>query len=497
MPSFYHDSSHLTKKHNYSTQYYHIDKLSKICYNRIIMKHSAFSYLFALLFSFLPLETLAGATETIKKISVGGTEYTESGTCQNHACVDFDDTTATLTLDHYNGGAILVEGYNTVNIVNLSSATINTTGEYGIKTDAEKLNIIQNSIYGASDMNIVVDSSTGRANGILATNGSIEINENQQFNFDIHSATLHSTITTDEVTAITTSLDKELNVSAATNFYVTNYTGNYGIYTGKITANDKNIDGISTGLNLFGAIYHKITNGTGDAFYYNDFESDTIPDDPKVNVIPRSQVTFKHGRSADSGEFKFLPIVGGVSANYNAELTSGEDYWSANTRIVDSLYKEEDENILASYDRYDPFPFEIDGGARLVVVDDLADGAYHEVDASESDTIRTGEKYALYIPFCLWDTDWLAFSLVKGHNFALLNREETNNVFRIDSGYAYALAPLSLDGQSINYNPILAAKMALDYDSLASSEEEAEAETTSNSSPTTMLPKAPNTGRGR
>lgn len=455
------------------------------------MKHPVSSYLFALLLATLPLETLVGATETAnaKTISIGGTEYAESGTCANNACVNFDSSVANITLSGYNGGAILVEGYDTVNIFNPSGTSrITTNGEYGIKTDARKLNFPCVDSYYCGDTGIIVNSSTDRANGILMTNGSVEIDKFQQFHISVNSTVPSNVITTDTVTGITTPLGEEVIVSVASPVYIYNPTGNYGIYTGKYTANAQKVDGELVGFNMFGTIRHKITDGVGDAFCYNDFEESEIPDDPKVDA-PRELVTFTHNIWPNSGEFKFAPIFGGASANFDTELTSGETYQSANERIRNSVAKEEDSSIYSPYNRYHPMPFELGDGAHLVIVDDLNDGTYHEVEDPETSTIEAGEKYALYIPFWLWETEWNAISKINSQNYALLNREETNsNVFYIDSGHAYILAPLNLDGQPIEYTTL--TTMTFGYGSITASEPEAQ-------SSTPTIPKAPNTGRGR
>ncbi|MBP5314432.1 MAG: hypothetical protein J6Y87_01025 [Muribaculaceae bacterium] len=448
------------------------------------MKRQVFSYLFALLFSILPLETVVGATGTEKKISIGGTDYTDSGTCLNNACVDFDDDSATITLNNYNGGSILVEGYDTVDIVLRNSSYITTSGEYGIKTDAKNLNFPFRNSYGS--LGIAIDSSTDRANGIWLTDGSLTVDKWQSFNMNIRANVPESTVTADKVTGITTPLNREVIVSAASCIYIWNYNGNYGIYTGKYTADAQEVDGQYVGFNMFGVIRHKITDGVGDAFYYNDFEGAEIPADPKVDA-PREVVTFTHNKWSTSGEFKFTPIFSGVSANFDTELTSGEDIQSANERIRGSIVKEEDYSFLSQFDRYDPFPFEINtSNARLVVADDFEDGTYHEIDDSETSSVQPDEKYALYIPFYLWETEWSAFSKVKGQNYALLNREETNDVFFINSGRAYVLAPLNLDGQMTDYvAPVSLTLMAAVQNS---EEEPAQPQTAS------TLPKAPNTG---
>ena len=441
------------------------------------MKNKFFTYFFALLFAILPIESLVGASG--QAVTVSGTTLTTSNPCIDTSCsarFEADGNVANLYLKSYNGGAISIQGYDVANvIVDGYNNRIETTGEYGLKSDARELNV-----YGADsgkNLYIIVNSSTDRANGILATAGSVNLGNAFNLGMSIHSAASADTITDDRVTGITTPLNQTLTAKLATNIMISNYTGNYGIYTGKTIVKE------GPGLNFLGEITYKITDGVGDAFYNNDYTGTEIPDDPVVDIAHAPYLTYVKSNYGTSGAFKFVTPIQEVSAVFDNELTSGEDLAAANTRIKNSLQIDDAHFTPVYLDSW---------SSKLVIADDFETGEYHEIDPSETE-IKAGERYALKIVYQNWEWDMTTFSEVKGETVTYLNGETYDTFKRVSKEDGYILAPLELDGVMTDYEPAVVLNLEtvtprVIIDRFGTSNKTATTETT-------IIPKTPNTGR--
>ena len=180
---------------------------------------------------------------------------------------------------------------------------IATTGEFGIRAKAETL--IFTPLDSDASLEIIVNSSTATANGILNTTGSLELNENSKISISVSSSLPAATVSTSEVTAI--SVAQHLRAYPNVSLNLSNPTGNYAVF-----AQTYFLMG-SEGADFFHAT-HKITNGVGDAFYNNDFEETswvcTADGDCSRHVsVSMPDFTFSHLRSGTLGEFRFLTSI--------------------------------------------------------------------------------------------------------------------------------------------------------------------------------------------
>ena len=440
------------------------------------MKRYLFASIFSLILTLAPLSSLA------------------------HALNSSD-----LRLENYHGGSIdLSESRpRKRQLILAGDNVIDTTDEYGLKVATSRFNIINDDAAGASStLTINVNSATTTANGLLNTAGNFSFGDNVSLTINVRSTLPATETSTDNVTGITTPLDKAVNASVKTSITIDNPTGNFGIYTGYFGAAQYEAGSSNLGYRPFLTIAHKITDGYGDAFFYNDFEGTDIPDAPRITVA-RPDYTFTHEKSATLGTFRFIPAINGVSANFDTELTAGEDFATANARIVSSLAKElHPENytnlvcILApDYCPFNPELYEIDTAhSEIVLADNLTTGAYH---ANTDTTITTDAPYALKIAFKPSRSDY-AFARLDGFgpfSRALLNGFDVYDY--IDERHAeraylspysiYILAPLIVTTpESEESEPIRTLVI----------EEEPEEEPKENQAEVKItIPKAPNTGR--
>lgn len=407
----------------------------------------------------------------------------------------------TLRLENYHGDAIdLSDTYpRKYRLVLAGDNVINTTGEYGLKVASSRFDIINDDEFGDySTLTINVNSNTTTANGIINTIGSFNFGDNISLIININSALSQSEISTDNVTGITTPMDKAIESSVLAQIFINNPTGNFGIYTSHFGASQFN-GSINLGYRPFLTITHKITDGYGDAFLYNDFEGSDISIENHISVL-RPDYTFIHEKTATLGTFQFIPAVNGVSANFDTELTAGANFVMENARIVNSLAKElhpEDYTYLSCIMApelcpFNPDLFEIDKpNSEIVLVDNLTTGAYH---ANSNTTISADESYALKITFKTRRPDF-AFSKLDGFgpfSRALLNGRDvydyidarhTERVY-VSPTEIYILAPLKVTKP----HALIPEPTPEPEDPEPTPEPEPEPNVP-------VLPKAPNTGR--
>lgn len=401
------------------------------------------------------------------------------------------DEAATLRLDNYHGGALdlSADTPHKRELLLAGDNTIDTTGEYGLRLDISRFNIMNDYTAGDhSSLTINVNSSTAVANGILTT-GLLYLGADITLTINVSSTLAPTETSTSTVTGITTPLTKEISATARTYLTINNPTGNFGIYTGHFGAAQFNTETGNYGYQPFLTITHKITDGYGDAFFYNDFEGHQMSPTPSI-VVTQPDYTFTHDRTATLGTFHFLPAVNGVSANFATALLAGADFSSENAAIVGSLTKElHPENyttLVCIYGPtlcpFSPELFDLDlAKSKIVLADDLTTGAYHE---NTSPNITVGEPYALKIAFKTTRPDFV-FSKLDGvgpASRALLNGIDVYGY--IDARHSerayvspeeiYILAPLTV--------------FELDED------EEEIPEEPQPEPEITILPKAPNTG---
>jgi len=380
----------------------------------------------------------------------------------------FDATT--LSLNNYHGDALDLStaAPRKRQLLLAGDNVIETTGEYGLKLDVSRFDILNDYSAGShASLTINVNSTTAVANGIITT-GHLWLGEDITLTINVQSAITPETTSTDNVTGITTPLNKEISTTARTNLTINNPTGSFGIYTGGFGAAQFDGDSNDYGYQPFLTITHKITDGFGDAFFYNDFEGSEVSASRHI-IITQPEYTFSHDRTATLGTFRIIPAVNGVSANFETELTAGEDYATANARIVSSLTKElspSNYTILACISAptlcpFNPELFTIDqSSSEIVLADDLVAGTYH---ANTSTTISADEPYALKITFRTSRPDFV-FSKLDGvgpFSRALLNGRDVYDY--VDERHAertyvspteiYILAPLTVTTPRIAFTP--------------------------------------------
>ncbi len=406
----------------------------------------------------------------------------------------------TLYLNNYHGDAIDLSATTPRKrqILLAGDNVITATGEYGLKLANSYFDIAND--YSAGDhasLTINVDSTTTTANGIVTT-GSLYLGADITLTINIQSALAPAETSTDSITGITTPLNEEVGATANTNIIINNPTGSFGIYTGHFGAAQFG-DDVNYGYQPFLTITHKITDGYGDAFFYNDFEGNDISSTRYI-IVTQPEYTFTHDRTAALGTFRFVPAVNGVSANFETTLTAGEDFTAANARIVDSLAKElspEEYTILAcifapTLCPFNPELFDIDTSkSEIVLADDYVTGAYH---ANTATTITADEPYALKITFKTTRPDFV-FSKLDGvgpFSRALLNGQDVYDY--VDERHTertyvspteiYILAPLTVTTPRIAFTPTPEEPEEPEEDD---EDEIEEIKIT--------IPKAPNTGR--
>lgn len=324
-----------------------------------------------------------------------------------------------LHLNNYHGDSLYIRGYGlqSVHIVLTGDNQITTSSEYGINVSTNYLYFDNAAPTGENvNLTINVNSPTARANGIINELGNVSIEAKVNTTISVHSALSANVDSTDEVTGITTPINKNVNVQMNSQLSIDNPTGSFGIYTGHFYASQVNIGVENYGYHPYATITHKINAGYGDAFFYNDFEGTTIPTDARI-VSTQPEYTFIHDKTDTLGTFRFMPAAQGFSANFDDTLTEGEDFTTAEARLVASLEKELNPSaytdLACHYAAdglcpYNPDLFEIDRTrSELVIADDVHTGTYHDNTQS---TISADQPYALKIFFTIKDQNKFAFS---------------------------------------------------------------------------------------
>ncbi|MBR2586900.1 hypothetical protein IKE71_00805 [Candidatus Saccharibacteria bacterium] len=147
----------------------------------------------------------------------------------NYICtakLAIDGTAATLTLDGYNGSPIVIQGFETVDVILKNYNSIGTLwagGDYGIKADAKTLNITSEN---GSFLTISSDQ-----HGIVNTKGSVNIGQNISFYMTLNASNPEDL--PDVSLAISTPYDKSVTVYDNDYFDITNSEANYFIATGE------------------------------------------------------------------------------------------------------------------------------------------------------------------------------------------------------------------------------------------------------------------------
>lgn len=485
------------------------------------MKRFFLSLLLSLSLIFTPFAQPVAASDRLVQIGSGETAIfltPDAPYYQNHqaaescdistddsctAYFDFSDWWfPSLYLKNYQDDAIYVRGgsFQSVHVKLSGENQITTTGEYGINVSVNYF-YIENSHpeLSPASLTINVNSSTTRANAIINEAGDVSLEEKTDATFNVNSTLPAENNSTDEVTGITTPADKNVTIYMNDNLIINNPTGSFGIYTGHFYAVQAQIGGENYGYRPFATITHKINDGFGNAFLNNDFEDSTLASDPKI-IATQPEYTFRHDKTATLGTFKLLPAVRGFSANYDDTLEDGENFDSAEARIISSLVKElHPETItdlaclseLEGLCPYNPNLFEIDKTkTELVIAKDVHSGTYR--NNSEA-TISAEENYALKIHFRVADPKNYAFSkidTVAPMSAGILNGLETAN-YHIDGPARVYLSP-----EEIYILAPLTVRSAFAVTSEPEPEEKTEEQVTEIIQDTdkTIIPKAPNTG---
>ena len=246
----------------------------------------------------------------------------------------------TVYLNNYVGDALDLSKLSSFQVRVEFSGTnqIITTGEFGLRAAADTL--IFSPADDTASLEIIVNSATSQANGILNTAGSIDFNEQSHIKISVSSALPAEAVSTSEVTAI--SAAKNFGVFRDSSFDLSNPTGNYTVF-----AQNYWFMGVPN-ADFFHAT-HKITNGVGDAFYGNDFEEVTWlcsedGDCSRTVEISMPDFTFSHLRTDTLGDFRFLTsIFDGVSISLDtspintANLATPELFAAEEARLKASL----------------------------------------------------------------------------------------------------------------------------------------------------------------
>ncbi len=463
------------------------------------MNTKFFAFIFAVLFSIIPLEAFVSAASLIR---LGDAElneetpYLQNGTAVNYCDLGVDGCSAyletinpnsiNLHLSQYEGAEIEIMGIDNVNVEIKDEARIFSRTDTGIKTDANLLSFTANDPRTTTSLYINTSTNSNTAIGIWNTKGSIDLGSRLWYAMDILSGVPRNVQTTDNVTGITTRLDQRISMALDTQIDIINDTGNYSIYTGRMDTRNESALGGSCSIDTILRATHKTTNGVGNGIYQNDFGGPSL--ETSIVNIPKTEYT-----SFKGWQYTILPLFHEtVEANYDNNLEYGEDMLYASDRIKNSL----GEGDSAEY----YFDLEKSG---LVVVDDIATGTYHEPTSENVEA----ENYALKIDVNLWSWDWYAFGPVQHRNAKIKLNGETidgGRLYYVNFTESYILAPVNLNGaltgtsvvQVTDFTPIIDPAQRDETDDASTEpDSETESESTAQTETTVVLPKAPNTGR--
>ena len=436
----------------------------------MLMKRSIFAFLLSLVLALLPLGHFAEAY----------------------------DERVDINLNNYHGDALdLPEEYQ-YTILLSGDNVIDTSGEFGIRVAARDLIFRNADPTAPASLTINVNSATSTANGILNTLGDVTFYHDLTINLNIRSALDPAETSTANVTGITTTLEHQVYSTARTYLNIDNPTGNFGIYSGGFSASQY-VNGEFLGYQAFTYITHKITDGYGDALFYNDIEGSTMSERiPQRISVTQPNFTFSHLKTDTLGVFRLLPAAYGYSANFEQELTEGEELATAEARLLASLGKElapetitDIECIVAPFCPYNPNLFEIDKSkSGLEVISNTS-----LLRSASSSTVSADNSYNLKITFTISDPDHFAFSRLDGFgpfSQGILNGKETyldtampSRVY-VSPTEIYVLAPLT----------VISNNSTIEVEEEVEEEVEIEIEIEIETEPTPVtLPKAPNTGR--
>ena len=190
---------------------------------------------------------------------------------------------ATLLLNGYFGGAIDIQGFETVDVVIQENIDIDprwsrnpegVTKEYGLKTDAETLNFSSSlELWEGGSLTI-----SDFKRGIVTTQGSVNVNKRAVLSFYLGDGA--ATDSPLEPIGILTPFGKSINVNSSSRFWVTNTSGEYIFATG-------NLNLIESDLNKLGAEHFETTKGNDltleDTVYLGTVEVEPeVQEEPKV-----------------------------------------------------------------------------------------------------------------------------------------------------------------------------------------------------------------------
>lgn len=461
------------------------------------MKPKLFASIFTLLFSIIPLETFVSAASLVRLGDAElneNTPYLQNGMSVSYCDLGVDGCSAyletinpdsiNLQLAYYEGDEIEIVGVNHVNVEIKDEARIFSRTDVGIKTDADLLSFTATNPRAMTSLYINTSTNTNTAIGIWNTKGSIDLGSRLWYTMDISSGVPSNIQTTDNVTGITTRSDQRISMALDAQVDIFNETGNYSIYTGRIDTRNESAMGGSCSMDVILRATHKTTDGAGNGIYQNDFDGPSL--ETSIVNIPKTEYT-----SFKGWQYTILPLFHEtVEANYDNSLEYGEDTFYASDRIKNSLGEGE------SAEYY--FDLEKSG---LVMVDDIATGAYHE---PTSENIES-ENYALKIDVNLWSWEWYAFGPIQHRNTKIkLNGEVTDGgrLYYVNFIESYILAPIVVNGTpdetSVMQNTVIGLAQGDeigDASTDADLETELESDSATRAETTTVLPKAPNTGR--
>lgn len=285
--------------------------------------------LFSLIFSFIPAQSFA--TDSPLEITYGAAflnDYVGSS-------LDFSNQSSFQYVINFSGHNQIV-----------------TTEEFGIKASTGTL--IFSPLEDDSSLEIIVNSSTSTANGVLNDFGSLEFHGPSHIKISVSSALPTTEISTSTVTAITAK--KHFRSYSDVTYNLANPTGNYTVF-----AETYSLMGI-TGVDFFHAT-HKLTDGVGDAFYGNDFEETawTCSDDGDCSrrvMVSMPDYTFSHLKTGSTGEFRFLTSqFDGVATSLDVSPID------TNNLTTPELFALEESRLRASLsipENYANLPFSID-----------------------------------------------------------------------------------------------------------------------------------------
>ena len=482
------------------------------------MKNTFFSFIFAVLFSIIPLEVFVSAASFVRLGDAYLDEnnpYLENGVPVSYCdlgvngCDAYLETTGlnavNLHLNYYDGDEIEIEGIDNVNIEVKDQAWIHARGEVGIKTDANLLSFTPTDPNTSTTLSVSVgDYTNNSAVGILNTRGSIDLGSRMWYSISLYSAHPYDVESTNDVTGIVTRSDQNISMALDAHIDIYNPTGDYGIYTGHIYSRDESISGSACSHETIMRIINK-TNLTQQAIYQNDFNGPSLT--TEIVNIPKTLYT-----SILGWEYRITPLFDqSIAVNFDDELEYGENASTANDRIINSAdieYNPSDYSDNKVLQGYSPmYGLGIWGSSSLVALDDDALSGYHDI----SDDTISNENYALKLAIDLWETEWFAFGEIQSPKIRfMINHEEVEaQLHYVNAGQVYLLLPLTVKNA-----PVLGTANSItnnddEQDSTDNGTDTTGTEDDSDDNivagvttpltayvfPKITLPKAPNTGR--